>query len=168
VWAAMLALAWTGWRAWRSADADLARSRVGRRWRIAAFALGTIVLWAALDWPIGPLAAGYLASVHMAQFLIIALIVPPALLFGLPPADRPPNSRPSLRAGLRLVTHPLVAILLFNLVVVATHLPEVVDRSMRTQLGSFAIDVSWLLAGLILWWPVIRRFPERPGFSRPV
>ncbi len=35
-----------------------------------------------------------------------------------------------------------------------THFPSVVDQAMQTQLGSFAIDVAWLMAGLLLWWPI--------------
>ena len=50
----------------------------GRRW---VFAGGVASLWIALDWPLGALAAGYLASVHMVQFLLVALIAPPLLLF---------------------------------------------------------------------------------------
>ena len=31
---------------------------------------------------------------------------------------------------------------------------------MITQLGSFAIDLAWLFAGLFLWWPIL----AAPGF----
>ena len=59
------------------------------------------------------------------------------------------------------VTRPVQAIVLCNVIVVATHVPSVVDGLMPTQLGSFALDLSWLLAGLILWTPVVH-----PGVSR--
>lgn len=52
----------------------------------ASFSSGLLVLWAALDWPLGPLGASYLASVHVLQFLLIALVAPPLLLAGLPRA----------------------------------------------------------------------------------
>lgn len=35
------------------------------RGRTAPFIAGLALLWIALDWPVGPLGAGYLASVHM-------------------------------------------------------------------------------------------------------
>jgi putative membrane protein len=36
---------------------------------------------------------------------------------------------------------------------------------MSSQLGSFALDMAWLAAGLILWWPLVAPVPERPRFS---
>ena len=39
-------------------------------------------------------------------------------------------------------------------VISVTHWPSVVDWLMATQLGSFVLDVTWLLAGLVFWWPV--------------
>ena len=132
--------------------------------RRIAYGVGLLTLWIALDWPVGALGAGYLASVHMVQFLLISLVVPPLLIMGLP--------RPALTAleghavcgAVRRVTKPAVALLLFNTVVVATHWPEVVDVLMASQWGSVALDLSWLLAGLILWWPVVSPVPHRPKF----
>src|SRR5688572_20696553 len=49
-------------------------------------AAGVLALWIALDWPVGALGAGYLASLHTVQFLLIALIAPPFLLLGVPSA----------------------------------------------------------------------------------
>ena len=36
---------------------------------------------------------------------------------------------------------------------------------MRTQLGSFALDVAWLGARALFWWPLICAVPERPHFN---
>lgn len=36
---------------------------------------------------------------------------------------------------------------------------------MSSQLGAFALDMTWLLVGLMFWWPVISPVPERPGFT---
>jgi cytochrome c oxidase assembly factor CtaG len=122
--------------------------------RIASFTTGLVALWLALDWPIGALGAGYLASVHMVQFLVLGMIVPPLLLYGVPEATYARLPR-ALNAVLRPVTQPAVAFLSFNLLVIATHVPAVVDTLMTTQLGSFLIDVAWLGGGLIFWWPVV-------------
>ena len=48
----------------------------------AAFIAGVVSLWASLDWPLGPVAAGYLASAHALQFLIVTMISAPLLLVG--------------------------------------------------------------------------------------
>jgi putative membrane protein len=131
-------------------------------WRRPLGVLGLALTWATLDWPIGPLGAGYFASVHAAQFLLLAFVVPPLLLLGVDPRRW---SRLAGRAGpaLRLLTHPLVAAPVFNLVVLATHLPSVVDRAMATQLGAFAIDTAWLGVGLWFWWPIVAPVPARRG-----
>lgn len=133
--------------------------------RRAAFFGGLTILWLALDWPIGALGAGYLASVHMVQFLMIALLAPPLMLIGLPRAAYARlGERRRAVAVLRFVTHPLVALALFGVVVYWTHLPGVVDVLMVTQAGSFALDLVWLLGGFVFWWPVVAPVPERPGF----
>lgn len=151
----------------RSARDDRERPAPGRRnW---PFLAGVAVLWGALDWPLGPLGAGYLASVHMLQYLLIALVAPPLLLLGVPAAAYAGLMRREGRSRvLRILTHPLVALALFNAILAWTHLPSVVDALMRTQAGSFAIDVLWLAGGLLFWWPVIAPEPRRPGFSYPL
>jgi putative membrane protein len=136
--------------------------------RTAAFATGMLLLWAALDWPIGALGAGYLASAHMVQFLLIALAAPPLLLLGVPRAARDRLATRTAALWIGRAAHPLLALLAFNAVVIATHLPVVTDTLMRTQAGSFAIDTLWLAAGLLYWWPVVVDVPERPRFSPPV
>jgi cytochrome c oxidase assembly factor CtaG len=158
VWLFMAAIiAWWVLSRRRAADAD--GSRAGRT---SAFASGVVLLWLALDWPLGAL-AGYLASAHMAQFLIISLIGPPLLLLGSPGRDgHGPPSRIE-----RIATHPLITLVVFNVIVIGTHVPAVTDALMPLQVGSFVIDLLWLGAGLLFWWPVIR--PQaHPWFVPPV
>jgi cytochrome c oxidase assembly factor CtaG len=52
--------------------------------------------------------------------------------------------------------------------VLVTHLPPVVDTLMKTQLGSLAIDLAWIAAGLVYWWPVILDSPSHPRFTPPL
>ncbi|MBV6522512.1 MAG: hypothetical protein MNPFHGCM_02660 [Gemmatimonadaceae bacterium] len=124
------------------------------------FFVGLGVLWLALDWPIGALGAGYLASVHMLQFLLIALVAPPLLLRG-PSADAIAMipSRRLLGPVLQRLTTPVTALIVFSTIVLLTHLPAIVDALMVSQPGSFAIDMAWILAGLLFWWPVVRDVP---------
>jgi cytochrome c oxidase assembly factor CtaG len=196
VWIFIAALAFGYWALLRRAK-RLTGETVGGA-RVASAVAGLLTLWLALDWPIGALGAGYLASMHMVQFLLIGMVAPPLLLWGLPPAAlrvwldggvaapaptaagspqnaatpgeaAPPRAAapprfPRLARVLRLVMHPLVAIFIFNAIVGATHTPAVNDTLMVTQLGSFAIDIAWLVGGLIFWWPVAAAAPARPNF----
>jgi putative membrane protein len=66
-----------------------------------------------------------------------------------------------------LLARPIVALVTVNAVLLVTHLPPVVDGFRRSQLGSFTIDVAWLLAGVIMWWPVLAPRPEAGRLSEP-
>ena len=131
--------------------------------------LGVALIWLSLDWPLGPLAAGYLASVHAVQFLLVAMIAPPLLLLGartgIEAWYRGAPDSSGVRQLLAIVTGPLLAAILFNLVTVTTHVPMVVDRLMVTQAGAFAIDAAWLAGGLVFWYPLVVRAPARPLFA---
>ena len=124
------------------------------------FFLGLLVVWLALDWPIGALGAGYLASVHMLQFLLVALVAPPLLLRGPSPEALALIARRRILASIMVrLTTPITALIVFSAIVLLTHVPAIVDSLMISQLGSFAIDMLWLSAGLIFWWPVVRDVP---------
>lgn len=131
------------------------------------FVAGVVALWLALDWPLGPLGAGYLASAHMVQFLLIALVAPPLLLLGTPldaiRSLRPP--RP-LRRVASTLARPLPALVFFGVTMAWTHWPPVVDTWMNSQIGSFALDTAWLIGGLVFWWPVVAPRPL-PWFGLP-
>jgi len=142
------------------------RSSDGAWWRRVSILAGLVLLWITLDWPIGPLGAGYLVSVHSAQFLMLAMVVPPLLLIGV---DRGRvaavlQERHRLQRFVEAATRPLFAIVTFAVTMVLTHLPRVVDALMASQLGAFALDVAWFGAGLLFWWPVIVHVPERAHF----
>lgn len=166
VWAFVAALAAGYWALARSLRAE--GVRVGRG-RVAFFASGVASLWIALDWPVGPLGAGYLASVHMAQYLLIGILAPPLLLNGIPPeAFQRLKRHPRLLAWLRVQTHPIVALATLTGVMGLTHWPLVVDALMTTQVGSFVLDMLWLGAGLVFSWPIAAPVPERPWMGYPI
>lgn len=136
----------------------------------AWFAAGLLLIWAALDWPVGPLGASYLASVHMVQVLVLSLLAPALLLMGIPPGAfralaRRLETRKAWRRAVGALTNPLVALVLYNTVIVATHVPRVLDTLAATQVGMLAMDLAWLTAGLLFWWPVLSPVPERSWFG---
>lgn len=160
VWLFVAAVAALFWSLRKRSDAQT--SKRPDLW----YPISLAALWLTLDWPAGPLGVGYLAWVHSAQFLMLAMVVPPLLLLGLD-RDRIASlfSRHStLESVVRRVTQPLFAIILFAVTMVLTHLPDIVDSLMATQLGAFALDLAWFVVGLIFWWPVIIRIPARAHF----
>ena len=160
-WIVDLTLAYLYWRFSRHAATT-------RGARVTGW-LGIALLAVAFDWPVGPLAAGYLASVHAVQFLIVAIIAPPLLLIGArrgiaaqwPTAGAPERT-------LRRVFDPVLGAVVFNIVVIATHMPRVNDLLMPLQVGAFAVDIAWLAAGTLFWWPLVVPVPHRPLFAVPL
>ncbi len=166
VWLFIVLLALGVW-SWNRAAARLAGRDAGPVH--PAFASGIFVLWLSLDWPIGALGAGHLASVHMLQFLLMALVAPPMLLLGPTDEALAMVEGPGLpRALVRRMASPFAALVQFSVVVLATHLPPVVDGLMATQAGSMAIDLLWITSGLLFWWPLVRDVPRHRRFTYPV
>jgi putative membrane protein len=166
VWLFIILLAAGMW-AWNGAGARAALKP--QRPVHPLFVGGLAVLWLALDWPIGALGAGYLASVHMLQFLLVALVAPPMLLMGPSPEALALLERPGrFRSVVRRLVAPFAALVLFSVAVLATHLPPLVDTLMATQVGSMAIDLLWIGAGIVFWWPVVLSVPAQPRFTHPV
>ncbi len=135
--------------------------QLGRRQRWSArpwrwFALAWITLLITLDWPIGKLGAGYLASVHTGQFLLLTLAVGPSLIKCIPPGGWLALAPVGTRRWrlLRTLARPLPGLLCYTGLVITTHFPAVVDGAMTSQLGSLSIDLTWLAAGFFLWWPI--------------
>lgn len=169
--ATIVALGWiSGPGAWKRASA-------GER---VAFVSGALLLWTSLDWPLGPIAAGYLVSAHAFQFLVETMVAAPLLLvatrtaFGTRMAMSAQLAAegvtaPSRLVGLgRLLVHPLVAAIVFNVIVAATHVPSVVDGLMPSPGGAFIIDSAWFFSGVVFWWPVIMPVPAYARFGPPM
>jgi putative membrane protein len=155
IWAAMLLLLGGYLWAWRTAPPappEAAASARRKRW---AFIGGWLLLWAATDWPLGALGAGYLASAHMAQFVIYTMAAAPLLMLGFPEwMLRRALSRLRAYRLVRFLAKPVVAALTFNAVLAVSHAPVTVDAFRVNQAGSFFLDALWLAAALLLWLPV--------------
>jgi len=126
------------------------------------FVAGVLTLWVASDWPLGPLGAGYLASAHMTQFVLYAFVAVPLLLRGTPEwMLRRVLARLRLYRITKLISGSLlVSGIAYNVLLVASHAPITVDSLRASQFGSFAMDMVWILIGLLLWIPVISPIPE--------
>lgn len=133
---------------------------------VSLFSLGLLVLWVGTDWPVGVLAAGYLLSVKTLQYLLLGYIAPGLMLLGTPRwlLRRLIRGPVAFRLA-RLLTRPLIPLAVANGVLVATHLPVVVDNLSRSQLWTFALDLAVIASGLVFWWPALARLPELDPLS---
>jgi putative membrane protein len=104
----------------------------------------------------------------MVQYLLFTMVAPPLLLHGTPQWLLRTTFRHAwANRALRFLSRPLIAFVVFNVVLLATHLPAVVDTLKTSQAGSFAIDAAWLFAGLVFWWQVLGPLPELHPLSYP-
>jgi putative copper resistance protein D len=103
-----------------------------------------------------------LLSVHMVQHMLLLLLAPLLLLGGRPVIlalrALPPPRRRALAAALhRLASaaRPAFCVGMFSAVLVLTHLPAFYDATLRHPALHDAEHAVYLLAGLLLWWPLL-------------
>jgi putative membrane protein len=136
--------------------------------QVALFFAGVVAMWVAADWPLHDLGEKYLFSMHMVQHILLTLVVPPLLLAGTPPWLMRWLLRPALAAGIvRWVARPLIAGAIYNVVLVFTHWPPVVDTGLGSEPMHFLLHCLIFFTALNMWFPVMNRLPEFPTMSPP-
>ncbi len=93
----------------------------------------------------------------MVQHLLFTMVAAPLLLLGTPGwlarwVLRPPSLALPHRA---LLSRFLPALIVFNVVLVLTHWPWLVNESLRSGCVHFAIHAVLFLSSLIVWMPVL-------------
>ena len=133
------------------------------RFQLASFSAGVLALWVASDWPIHDIAERYLFSVHMVQHVTYSIIAAPLLLIGTPTwLARWLLSPRWLLAAVRYLSRLVPATILFNLVVILTHTPLVVNAALEHALLHFGIHALIFLSSIIVWMPILSPLPEVP------
>ncbi len=149
-----------------AAAAPHERTDVGRR--ATFFTVGMLTLWVAADYPIHDLAEGYLYSVHMVQHLLFSLAAAPLLVVGLPAWMMRSVLRPRpVAAAFAFLTRPLVALIVFNGVLLFTHWPDVVNASVSSEALHLTLHVLIVGSSVVMWWPVLSPLPESPPLAPP-
>jgi cytochrome c oxidase assembly factor CtaG len=137
-----------------------ARARPAPRWRIALFTLGLLLVVVPVNSPLETIAIRRLLLVHLLQNVMIADWAPPLLILGLPPVLQAAVARGGGRP-LEVLTRPRVAFLLWLAAWYGTHAAPFYDYALR---HAWALNVEHLVlltAGLLFWWPVLTREPQR-------
>jgi cytochrome c oxidase assembly factor CtaG len=143
-------------RLWRSSDQPIPWTR--RQIATFAGALATSVV--ALTWPLADLAAHWSLAALVTQRLILLLAVAPLLLLGVPYDVLRWVTRPAAVDGvLTRLQRPAAAIITVTFVVVGSMVPSLVRAQSDSLLARGALDLAIVLAGLVLWIPVLGRVP---------
>jgi len=134
------------------------------RLQVTAWSLGVFAIWLSSDWPVHDIAEGSMYAVHMVQHLLITLVAVPLLMLGTPAwlarwvLD--PGSR-RFRV-VRWWSRFLPAVIVFNVMLVLTHVPAIVNASLENGLLHFSIHAALFLTAFLVWMPVLSPLPEIP------
>ncbi len=135
--------------------------QVVSRFQLGCFAAGLGVMWLASDWPMHDVAEGYLYSAHMVQHLLLTLVVALLLLGGIPAwMARTLVGRGRLLRVVRSLSRPVFGLIQFNLVLVLSHWPVVVEATVRYHPLHFVAHAVLLASAVLMWMPVASPLPE--------
>ena len=150
-----------GWLALRSAFPKLIAV-----WRLAAFMSGLVLVGIVVGSPLATL-DHQLLTIHMVKHLLLMTIAAPLILAGAPVfplvcglpklfIKRYPPIGSLLTRWLRCVRHPALCWLAGTVAVIGWHLPVAFQLGMRSYGMHILEDLSFLVAGLLFWWPIVQ------------
>ncbi len=129
--------------------------KVVSRKNILAFVTAMALLWIVTDWPIHDISEEYLYSVHMFQHMILSYFVPPLALLATPEwLFRAVIGEGKAYRFVQRLSKPIVAGVLFNGVVMVTHIPGLVNRSAENGPLHYSLHVLLVFTALCMWTPV--------------
>ena len=140
----------------------VAARRVGARpWQVACFAAGLALLLAFGVTPLHEISVHYLLWIHLLQNVVLAEWAPFLMVVSLPAAVA--AAVVDTRAA-RLLTHPAVALPLWLANYTVWHVPAIYDAALRRPHSVLHLEhLTYLVTGILVWWPVLRDVPRRLG-----
>ena len=129
--------------------------KVVTRKQLWAFSVGAVLLWVASDWPVHDISEEYLYSMHMFQHMLYSYFMPPLMLIATPMwLYDLIFAGPRARKIMNFLTKPVVAGLLFNCVIMVTHIPQMVNRSVSNGPLHYSLHVLVVTSALLMWFPI--------------
>jgi putative membrane protein len=120
-----------------------------------AFIAAIFLLWMGSDWPVHDIAEEYLYSAHMFQHMVLSYFMPPLVLLSIPKwmFDAVFGSGKT-RAIINWLAKPVIAGVLFNVVVMITHIPTLVNQSVTNGLLHYSLHILLVTTALLVWLPI--------------
>lgn len=113
------------------------------------------LLLAASWWPMHDIGENYLYSAHMLQHMMLSYFMPPLALLATPEwLLRTLIGNGRLYAAVRFFCKPVVAGVLFNVMVMITHIPGLVNVSTENGLIHYLLHILVVTTSLLMWMPV--------------
>ena len=110
------------------------------------------------------IAEGSLFMFHMVEHMVFGFVAPPLLLIGTPWWLTRAIVKPVLPV-LRVLTRPMVALLLFNAVLGLIHVPSIVELMVTSQPAHLGLHVAVFATAMLMWWPVVDPIGDFPRLS---
>jgi putative membrane protein len=134
---------------------------VVQRKHVVAFVASMLLLFVASTWPVHQIAEGYLYSVHMLQHMMLSYFMPPLVLIATPEwMLRILVGEGRFYGFVRAMTRPVVAGVVFNTIVIITHIPMLVNASAENPYLHYTLHFLLVMASLLMWMPVLGPFKE--------
>ncbi len=135
------------------------------RWRSVCFASGLVVLAFASMSPIDAIGEGGLFSVHMLQHMLIGDLAALLLVLGVTGPILQPALQFRLVQRLRALTHPMAACAIWAVILIGWHLPVMYEAALGNQAVHALEHASFLLAGALMWAPILETLPAPEWFG---
>jgi putative membrane protein len=136
------------------------------RGQAAQFYTALVIFYLAVGSPLDQIGERFLFSVHMLQHQLLIYGAAVFFLRGLPVwMVDPVLDRNGWRGPLRLLFNPLIAGLLYTLIISIWHAPSAYDWALQNKTVHVIEHLMFFGAGLLYWWPMLspsRAFPPLP------
>ncbi len=150
----------------RAAQAAPEESLSGPR-KLSFFA-SLFVIFASLNGPVHDLSDNYLFSGHMVQHLLLTMLMPPLMIYGVAGwMLRPLLRHGVIRAIATRVTRPMACFIIFNVVIAGWHIPVLYNAAMENHDIHILEHLMFMAAAVLMWWPLASQLPELPRLPYP-
>lgn len=156
-WPMLVAIAVTGviyfWRFSRAASSKQGKAN-WPIWKVLLFGLG-LILWFLATQSQSNAFTGQSMALYMARLMVLAEVVPPLLVLGLPTGVYL-NARGVFGRVLGILLDPWVALAVWSAVIIFWNIPAGFNASVVTNSAAELLPWLYLLSSLLVWGVVLR------------
>jgi putative membrane protein len=152
---------------WRAKQVPAGEQAPGGSRKLSFFA-GLFLMFACLNGPLHDLSDDYLFSAHMVQHLLLTLVMPPMLIYGVTGwMLRPLLANRILGPIARKITRPAWCFVIFNLSIAVWHIPYFYNAAMANHNIHIVEHLIFMVSAVLMWWPLTSPLPELPRLPYP-